>query len=207
MLPLAFIPFMTRKHERFILLIPYFLINLMSDYQYQHDIFFQYTYGATAFLFYLVILNLADMKKPEPRRALATVSLIAAISLALPTVGAKVEYYRDYYVSTAETHSAIDDLLETIPEEASVTTTTWYTVPLSRRRILYDLYYGSEEHIFSTDYVIIEPTDSYINRKFATDASKTNGLEQLKKKLASHGYVLTDELPNEVLVYQKTATE
>ncbi|MBR6794555.1 MAG: DUF2079 domain-containing protein [Clostridia bacterium] len=204
MLPLLFIPFMTRKHERLLLLIPYVLINLMSDYQYQHDIFFQYTYGATAFLFYLAVLNLADMKRPEPRRALALVSLFAAISLFVPTVGAKIEYYKENYEANKAVHSEIDELLETIPEEASVTTTTWYTVPLSRRRILYDLYYGSDAHIFSTDYVILQPNDSYINRKFGTDEKKTNGLANLKKKLAEYGYVLVDEIEGRVLVYQKT---
>ena len=44
---LACLPLMTRRYERLILLIPYLLVNLMSDYKYQHDIFFQYTYGST----------------------------------------------------------------------------------------------------------------------------------------------------------------
>lgn len=39
LLPLLGFPLFTRRYERFILLIPYILINLMSDYQYQHDIF------------------------------------------------------------------------------------------------------------------------------------------------------------------------
>ena len=59
-LPLAGMPFLTRRYERFVLLIPYILVNLMSDYQYQHDIFFQYTYGSTACLFYLTLVNLKD---------------------------------------------------------------------------------------------------------------------------------------------------
>ena len=41
LLPLAGLPLMTRRYERLILLIPFVLINLMSDYQYQHDVFFQ----------------------------------------------------------------------------------------------------------------------------------------------------------------------
>ena len=38
---LAFLPLMTRRYERLVLLIPYLLVNLMTDYKYQHDIFFQ----------------------------------------------------------------------------------------------------------------------------------------------------------------------
>lgn len=33
---------MTRKCERYLLLIPYILVNLMSDYRYQHDFFSVY---------------------------------------------------------------------------------------------------------------------------------------------------------------------
>jgi hypothetical protein len=40
MIPLLGIPLLTRRFERYILLIPYVLVNLMPDYQYQHNIFF-----------------------------------------------------------------------------------------------------------------------------------------------------------------------
>lgn len=63
MLPLVGIPIFTRRYERFILLIPYLLFNLMSDYRYQHDIMFQYNFGSIACLIYLVLVNIADMKK------------------------------------------------------------------------------------------------------------------------------------------------
>ena len=62
LLPLLGLPLITRRYERYILLVPYILVNLMSDYQYQHDIFFQYTFGSTAFLIYLTVVNLADLK-------------------------------------------------------------------------------------------------------------------------------------------------
>ena len=62
LVPLAFMPLMIKKPSRIILLIPFILLNLMSDYTYQHNINFQYTYGSAAFLFYLMILNYQDMK-------------------------------------------------------------------------------------------------------------------------------------------------
>ena len=62
LLPFLGLPLLTRRYERYILLIPYILVNLMSDYQYQHDIFFQYTFGSTAFLVYLSVVNLADIR-------------------------------------------------------------------------------------------------------------------------------------------------
>ena len=53
MVPLLGLPLLTRRFERYVLLIPYVLINLMSDYQYQHNIYFQYAFGSTACLMYL----------------------------------------------------------------------------------------------------------------------------------------------------------
>lgn len=58
MLPLLGMPLWTRKYERYILLIPYVLVNLMSDYPYQHSVFFQYTYGSIACLIYMTVVNL-----------------------------------------------------------------------------------------------------------------------------------------------------
>ena len=71
MLPLLGMPLWTRKYERYILLIPYVLVNLMSDYPYQHSVFFQYTYGSIACLIYMTVVNLEDiMASWEPNRAL-----------------------------------------------------------------------------------------------------------------------------------------
>lgn len=39
LLPLLGIPLLTRRYERYILLIPYILVNLMPDFPYQHSIF------------------------------------------------------------------------------------------------------------------------------------------------------------------------
>ena len=92
LIPLGIPLLFTRKYERFLLLIPYVLMNLMSDYQYQHDIFFQYTFGATAFLFYLTVLNLADIKLELVRFAafastppVASFSIITYYSIACMT--------------------------------------------------------------------------------------------------------------------------
>lgn len=39
LLPLLGIPLLTRRYERYLLLIPYILVNLMPDFPYQHSIF------------------------------------------------------------------------------------------------------------------------------------------------------------------------
>ena len=46
-----------------ILIGPFLLVNLMSNYPYQYSIAFQYVFGVAAILIYLFIKNLASLKK------------------------------------------------------------------------------------------------------------------------------------------------
>lgn len=60
LLPLAFLPLMTRKPSRWLLIAPLFVINLITDYEYQFNLQFQYSFGSGALLVYAAALNLAD---------------------------------------------------------------------------------------------------------------------------------------------------
>jgi len=57
---LGFFPLLNRKFHRLFLWIPFIVINLMSNYEYQYRIDFQYNYGSHALLFALAILTYAD---------------------------------------------------------------------------------------------------------------------------------------------------
>ena len=61
LLPLAFLPLITRKPSRFLLLGPFLIMNLVTDYQYQYDLGFQYSFGSGALLVYLAAINVADL--------------------------------------------------------------------------------------------------------------------------------------------------
>ena len=61
LLPLAFLPLITRKPSRWLLLGPFYVLNLVTDYRYQYDIGFQYSFGSGALLVYLAVVNLADL--------------------------------------------------------------------------------------------------------------------------------------------------
>ena len=61
LVPLAFLPIMTRKVSRWLLIAPLFVINLITDYQYQYNLTFQYSFGSGALLVYLAAINLADL--------------------------------------------------------------------------------------------------------------------------------------------------
>ena len=61
LLPIAFLPLITRKPSRWLLLGPFYVLNLVTDYQYQYDIGFQYSFGSGALLVYLAVVNFADL--------------------------------------------------------------------------------------------------------------------------------------------------
>ena len=201
LLPLAGIPLMTRRYERLVLLIPYILVNLMSDYKYQHDIFFQYTYGSTACLIYLVTVNLADIKDQKLRFAALGLALcISAGAFGAQILPEALEYpqrcktYSDYYDS-------LRSVLDTVPEDASVAATTFYTTYLSQRDTLYDVRYASRAHIFSCDYVVLGVTDKGSYKAFAQDGE--GGYENLVALLLEEGYEKTAEYKGRLEIYRK----
>ena len=86
-------------------------------------------------------------------------------------------------------------MLDRIPDDASVTATTFLVVPLSRRAVLYDLRYCSQEHLLSTDYVVVETTDSGSLKPYAVDGE--DGLEGLTALLRAAGYAQLPEAGQE----------
>ena len=164
-LPLMAIPLFTRRFDRYILLIPYILVNLMSDYTYQHNILFQYNFGSTALLVYLVAVNLADLR----RKLIPLCALMAAIFVSagffFQNVAPQIQYYSTLYGQYTPYYESVADALNTIPDDASVTTHTFYGAYLSERAVLYDLRYCSKEHLLSSDYVVIRSnTEAEVDR-------------------------------------------
>ena len=199
LLPLLGLPLLTRRYERYILLIPYILVNLMSDYQYQHDIFFQYTFGSTACLMYLTVVNLAELKL-DRRITLGGMAAIAALMFALNVVP-KASLYPQYCVRYAETYEQRRALLAQIPDDASAAATTFFTAPLANRETLYDIRYGSREHILECEYVVISLSDTASFKKYAT--TEDNGREKFIEFLTENGYAWYAELENQVVIYKR----
>ncbi len=202
LLPLLGLPLLTRRYERYILLIPYILINLMSDYKYQHDIFFQYTFGTNAFLMYLTVVNLADFKMSWKRTfALLATAVVGAICFGIVVAPKAIEYPTQairYY----DRHQSVRNALDTIPNQASVTATTYYTTHLSQREILYDVRYCSQDHLLETEYVVMTLSDNSSYKKYSTKG-KDNGFDNLIKLLEDNGYNLYNSLDGVLVIYQK----
>lgn len=202
LLPLLGLPLLTRRYERYLLLIPYILINLMSDYQYQHNIFFQYTFGANAFLIYLTAVNLADLKIDKVRIAAISLAVLVSGGFFMKTVVPKAKVYPGYTKTYAAYYESIRNTLDTIPEGASVASTTFYTTYLSGRDILYDIRYCSKEHLLQTEYVVLKVSSSADFKKYAT-GGQNNGYENLVKLLEENGYSRYSNYGEILVIYHK----
>ena len=202
MLPLLGMPLLTRRYERYILLIPYVLVNLMSDYQYQHDIFFQYTFGSTAFLMYLTVINIADLKLNW--KQLTTLIIAAGVSAGCFgwVVVPKAINYPVNCVRYFVYYQNIRDTLAQIPEDASVTATTFYTTALSQREVLHDVRYSSTAHLLQTEYVVLNVSAGNEYARYET-YGRNNGFENLVKLLSENGYELFAELDGVLVIYRK----
>ena len=203
LLPLLGLPLLTRRYERYILLIPYVLVNLMSDYQYQHDIFFQYTFGSNAFLIYLTVMNLADLKINWKRVLVMLLATIISCACFIKVVVPKAKPYPVQTIQYFNYYQSIRDALDTIPDSASVTATTFYTTHLSQREILFDVKYCSLDHLLSTDYVVLKLSANSDYKKYATDG-KDNGFDNLVALLENNGYKEYTSLENVLIIYQKS---
>ncbi len=201
LLPLGCLPLLTRRYERYLLLIPYLLVNLMSDYQYQHDIFFQYTYGATGCLIYLTLVNLADIRMDRVRlTALVMAAAIGAGCFAFQIIP-KVSRYTNKIVTYHGYYQQLRQVLDTVPEDASVAATTYYTTYYSNRDDLYDVRYSSLDHMLSCEYIVVGVTDSNCLKKYKT--TDKSGYENLVELLLEEGYVLTAAYEGRLEVYRR----
>lgn len=199
MLPLLGIPLLTRRYERLILLIPYLLVNLMSDYRYQHDIFFQYTFGSTALLSYLTVVNLKDLyarRIPVFYKALPLVMalLVSGILFGRQVVPTAV-YYPKTYLAYEDHYTQLRQLLDTVPENVSVSATTFYTTYLSQREKVYDVRYSSRDNTLNADYIVINPGAEGCLKDYG-------GYDAFVKLLDEHGYVLAEK-GSGVEIYKK----
>ena len=204
LLPLLGLPLWTRRYERYLLLIPYILVNLLSDYRYQHDIFYQYTFGSNAFLLYLTMANLADLKTGLRGSSIGRRSGCLRVCFCAVIVPKAVKYPAEV-LARHGFYQEIRHVLDTIPEEAPVTATTFYTTYLSRRKILYDVRYSSQEHLLETEYVVLAlpPSSDYKNYE---DEDTDNGFENLVKLLEENGYREWKAIEDVLVIYHKEAS-
>lgn len=181
LLPLLGLPLLTRKYDRYILLIPYILLNLMSDYQYQHNIMFQYNFGSAAFLIYLTAVNLADLKWEIPRLAILIVAVCVSFGFFQSLIVPECDAMQKVYTDNQKYYEDLTEVLSTIPDDASVAAHSLYVPPLADRSEIYDIHnYCPSQTILRCDYVVFKKNCQ--SRFFYTDVRDVNHLITLLKE-------------------------
>ena len=153
--PLAFIPFVTKKVSRFLLLLPAVLINFMTLYQYQYDLTFQYAFGSAAFLTFLAILNLSDMEDTK-KTLFATAALICSSILFVGLNVNHMQHYVRNYKNQRPYYAVMEESLASVPSDASVCASAFLLPHLSDRSVLYETYYHTFREGEILDYIILD---------------------------------------------------
>ena len=169
LLPLAFLPFATKKVSRFLLLTP-ILLNILTMYKYQPDITFQYSFGITAFLFYIAIINLSELK-PFSKGYLTRVAIIASVLMFTIVVISKYNTYQTRYEDTKDVYDRMDYALEEVlPDDASVTCSSFLLAHVSDRDVIYEVNYhtykedGKTLYKTDTEYIVLDIRSGYAKK-------------------------------------------
>lgn len=181
-LPLGMIPFCTKRASRYLLIAPV-LLNVLTNYQYQYNVGFQYHFGITAFLMYAMILNIPELKAPT-RRTLVTVASAATCCFYLITVAPKLSSYTEKWDANRELYTEMKAALDTVPDDASVACSTYLLAYLADRTEIYEVKYHKGE--CDVDYVIYD-------RRYSVDE------EQLQGYL-DHGYTEIDSGCEKIMI-------
>ena len=99
-------------------------------------------------------------------------------------------------------YESLRDALDIIPEDASVTATTFYTVYLSQRDTLYDIQYCSIDHLLETEYIVLNASQSDCYQKYAT-GDDNNGYENFAALLETHGYAEVVLIGDTLVIWRK----
>ena len=139
MLPLLFLPFLTKKLHRFLLMIPYVIMNLVigAGYGYASNIGFQYIFGPACLLIYMTLRNVEEI--PEERRNMLIMSAaIAAMVTTVSMVSVKQSAVERHY-ELQEYYQSAGECIRSVPKDASVLANTFLLPHIADRDRVYEL--------------------------------------------------------------------
>ncbi|MBQ3021139.1 MAG: DUF2079 domain-containing protein [Bacilli bacterium] len=172
-LPVMFIPFVTKKVSRYILLLPC-LINLLTNYIYAYDVNFHYSYGILAFVFYLMILNLKDMRLGLSLR-IFPFAIMTCFLFYYCFVFSCFKNNVSNYLIYKDDYKIVSKIINSIPNDAVVSSSTFYLPHLTLRKELYEEYYHTD--LDDIDYIVLDMRYNDNNLEFYLN----NGFEIIKE--------------------------
>lgn len=114
-IPFAFMPFMSKRKALLILLLPMLVINIMSNWPYQFDITYQYTFGTGA----LVIISSVIVLSEKSNRAKAMLCMFSLIMSIVVFFGSSFQTtsFIKYYTLNSDVCAKWDEFLDELPKD------------------------------------------------------------------------------------------
>lgn len=187
MFPLAFIPFMTKVPVRLVLVLP-ILLNLLTDYGYQYDISFQYGFGIMSLLLYLCIVNVCDMEKKK-RDFMSVIAGGLAVMMFFMLIVPRFTGETTEYKGKQEMYQEMEEMLDTIPEDARVAASTFLIPHLADRTHIYEVYYTEQTDF---DYLVFDMRPEYREESL-----------NIAAEFEAEGYELYDCSSEYIFIYKK----
>ena len=163
----AFLPILQREWANYLLFIPLVVINLLSDWIYQVDFGFQYSYGSNTLTLFLSILALEALWQRFSQKGnlvLASKRILGLISLATVfsagILYAHINGWHHNALSYFRDRQRFDDIqytLSTIPRDKTVLAFHTYTVSLRSVPELYDIFYHNEKEFDEKIDIVVVP--------------------------------------------------
>lgn len=194
--PVTFIPFYSKKIPSYILLIPCLVITFMTSYPYQCTIDYQYAYGSAALIIYTVILyfsgELSDNQENRDVYKLNTQAVMVSVLSLIMVVSIVSDrsYYFDEYKNQNDMFEQVDNMLNTIPKDATVTATTFYLTHMTDRD---EIYMFDENKDFDTEYMVYDLRYADVGETYMADAVEKQ----------ENGYTVYDEIDGWLLILKK----
>lgn len=157
LLPVGFAPFFSRNKSLLVLLIPMAVVNLMSNWQYQYNVSYQYTYGSAALIVFMLIVTVAA-KNVKAKNSLLLFSLSMCIVMSFSLFVPRVVYYAGCNERSADTTSGYNELISQIPEDAEITANGFFIPHMYYFKNLYQYpnYYAESKQ---TEYLLVSSVD------------------------------------------------
>ena len=190
LLPLGFLPLISKKLSNYFLAAPFILTNLASGYHYAQEIGFQYVFGTATCLIYCALINYDDIKAKNKQFIPVFMSVATLCSFASMQGGKTTAY--DIYKDDPEKFKLRDEVLAEVPENASVVVFDSFTLTrLAQRKEVYLLSDGNLNKPLDYDFIVLK--DGYSDHEW---------LNEIRAKLPENGYlVYSDVEGSEVTIY------
>ena len=203
----AFLPIHQREWANYLLFIPLVVINLLSDWIYQVDFGFQYSYGSNTLTLFLSILALEALWQRFSQKGnlvLASKRILGLISLATVfsagILYAHINGWHHNALSYFRDRQRFDDIqytLSTIPRDKTVLAFHTYTVSLRSVPELYDIFYHNEKEFDEKIDIVVVPRSILENTESTEHEVLSLYLEQgYQEGAQSTEQVLILEKPN-----------